>query len=80
MMSKACYNPNAAVSLWQGMQQGQEGTLEFLSTHPTNANRIEHLKKLMYKAEQVLMDAGCGQVFVSHVDSQLFPTIWEFCG
>jgi predicted Zn-dependent protease len=69
LMSKACFNPNAAVLFWQGMQEVDQGTPEFLSTHPTSATRIEHLKKLMFKAEQAFRDAGCGQVLLFHIDS-----------
>ena len=40
----AGYNPDAAVTLWQKMQQyGGPAPPEFLSTHPSAANRIERL-------------------------------------
>ncbi|RJF87352.1 M48 family peptidase [Oleomonas cavernae] len=48
-MAKAGYDPNAAVTLWQRMavenakQPGQP--LEFMSTHPSEANRIGRLQQ-----------------------------------
>lgn len=48
-MAKAGYDPNAAVSLWQRMaaenakQAGRP--LEFMSTHPSEASRIERLQQ-----------------------------------
>jgi predicted Zn-dependent protease len=46
--SKAGYNPNAAVSLWNKMaQQNQGSTPQFLSTHPSDKTRMEALAKLV---------------------------------
>jgi predicted Zn-dependent protease len=64
LMSKACYHPSAAVSLWQGMQLGDD-VPEILSTHPHHETRVENLKKLVHKAEQLMMDSDCRQVFGS---------------
>ena len=48
----AGYNPQEAIPLWQRMEQMSNGQKppEFLSTHPTEANRIEQLKKFMPEA------------------------------
>jgi predicted Zn-dependent protease len=55
----AGYNPMAAVSLWRKMDaQSDSEPPEFLSTHPSNENRIEDLKieakkyKKLYKEHQ----------------------------
>jgi len=41
----AGYNPMAAVSLWRKMDaQSESQPPEFLSTHPSNENRIEDLQ------------------------------------
>lgn len=48
LSARAGYNPNAAVSLWQKMgQQGGSAPPEFLSTHPSNQNRINELKGMI---------------------------------
>ncbi len=47
----AGYNPQAAIGFWQRMASaGGGGTPEFLSTHPSDSRRIEHLEKLMPEA------------------------------
>ena len=48
----AGYNPQEAIPLWQRMEQMSNGQKppEFLSTHPTEANRIEQLQKFMPEA------------------------------
>ncbi len=47
----AGYNPREAVPLWERMQQAGGGNKppEFLSTHPSEANRIKHLQAIMDK-------------------------------
>lgn len=45
-MTLAGYNPQSTVTFWQKMaSQGNAGTLEILSTHPTDANRIAELQR-----------------------------------
>jgi len=45
--AKAGYNPNAAISLWEKMGKvGGGGPPQFLSTHPSPANRQERLAEL----------------------------------
>lgn len=52
LAAKAGYDPRAAVTLWQKMAQvGGANPPEFLSTHPSPANRQENLRKL---AEQMM--------------------------
>jgi predicted Zn-dependent protease len=46
--AKAGYDPHAALTLWQKMEQvSGSGGLEFLSTHPAPANRQKKLKQLI---------------------------------
>lgn len=47
-MAIANYDPNNAVTFWQKMQaQGSSNTPVFLSTHPSDEQRIEHIKSLL---------------------------------
>jgi predicted Zn-dependent protease len=48
----AGYNPQEAIPLWERMEQqaGSNRPPEFLSTHPTEGNRIQQLKKYMPEA------------------------------
>ena len=54
LAAAACYDPNAAIPLWQRMEQasGGAGQPEFASTHPDPGTRIERLQALMPKALQ----------------------------
>jgi predicted Zn-dependent protease len=54
LMAVAGYNPIAAVSLWRKMDaQSKSQPPEFLSTHPSNENRIEDLKIEAKKYEKL---------------------------
>ncbi len=47
-MATAGYNPNTAITFWQRMQaQGGDKPPVFLSTHPSDEQRIQHIKDLM---------------------------------
>jgi predicted Zn-dependent protease len=52
-MAMAGYDPGAAVDFWTRMSQGQGGQAppEFLSTHPSEENRIRKLRELQAEAE-----------------------------
>ena len=65
LASLAGYRPGAAVSLWEKMEQaGGSGGLEFLSTHPSPANRQETLRGLIPEMEEL---APSGKVAVEKV-------------
>ena len=59
LAARAGYNPQAAISLWQKMNQVTQGkgTLEFLSTHPSGDTRIEQLSQLMPAVEPLYFSA-----------------------
>ncbi|HEY7377468.1 MAG TPA: M48 family metallopeptidase [Steroidobacteraceae bacterium] len=45
LMARAGYDPHAAISVWQKMQQANQGSPpEFLSTHPSSQSRISDLE------------------------------------
>ncbi len=51
-MSMAGYNPNHAISFWKRMAEmkGEQAPPEFISTHPSDDNRIAQIEKLIPKA------------------------------
>ncbi|KAL3464997.1 peptidase family M48-domain-containing protein [Aspergillus heterothallicus] len=60
MMSKACFNPEAAVGLWERMHKAEEmAPPQFMSTHPTSYNRMEAIKGWLDKAQAVYDESGC---------------------
>ncbi len=48
-MTMAGYDPNEALAFWQRMaaQKGGQAPPEFLSTHPSDATRIENIRRLV---------------------------------
>jgi predicted Zn-dependent protease len=57
------YNPNEAIEFWQRMAKAAESSQkppEFLSTHPTDENRIKKLKELMPEALSYYKPMGPG--------------------
>lgn len=44
-MSLAGYKPESAVTFWKKMSAGKNSTLEFMSTHPGDANRIAEIER-----------------------------------
>jgi len=56
----AGYNPQEAIPLWERMQKAASGQRppEFLSTHPSEGNRIEQLKKFMPEAMKYYKPMG----------------------
>lgn len=53
LMTMAGYNPQSAVAFWQKMAAGKEGTVpEFMSTHPSDANRISDIQRYLPEMEK----------------------------
>ncbi|HSA79860.1 MAG TPA: M48 family metallopeptidase [Geminicoccaceae bacterium] len=54
LMAEAGYDPREAVKLWQNFEAlGSERPPEFLSTHPAEGTRIQHLRALMPRALEI---------------------------
>ncbi|KAJ5189727.1 Chaperone tailless complex polypeptide 1 [Penicillium cf. griseofulvum] len=63
MMSKACFNPEAAVKLWARMyEQEKEAPPQFMSTHPSSYNRMEAIQGWLDKAEAIYDENGCSSI------------------
>lgn len=60
LMADACFDPRQAVGLWERMEAHQKGAPpEWLSTHPSNRNRIEKIREWLPEAEERFRDKGC---------------------
>ncbi|RDW91109.1 hypothetical protein BP5796_02274 [Coleophoma crateriformis] len=78
MMAKACYDPRAAVGLWQRMAQAQaDEPPEWVSTHPSNETRVAQMMKWLDKAEEERMESGCATTFGYQRD---FKTVIDSLG
>jgi metalloendopeptidase OMA1, mitochondrial len=52
-MARAGYEPSAAVAFWERMQDaGGQQPPEFASTHPSHESRIEHLRRILPRAQE----------------------------
>ena len=53
-MARADYNPQAAITLWEKMNKLEgAGGSSFLSTHPSNSQRIDAMRKNLPAAQQI---------------------------
>jgi predicted Zn-dependent protease len=59
IMAKAGFDPRYSISLWQKMAQATQGKqpVEFMSTHPSHATRIQDLEQHMPKAMDLYKQA-----------------------
>ena len=57
LMAKAGFDPRESVTLWENMNQIGGQQLEFLSTHPSDENRIKDLRSRMTHALRIYEQA-----------------------
>ncbi|MDP1665654.1 MAG: M48 family metallopeptidase [Methylobacter sp.] len=59
LMAKAGFDPRQSIGLWQKMEQVSQGQqpIEFMSTHPSHATRIQDLEKRMPQAMSLFQQA-----------------------
>ncbi|MGR9000542.1 MAG: M48 family metallopeptidase [Gammaproteobacteria bacterium] len=59
LMANAGFDPRQSVILWQKMEQASQGQqpIEFMSTHPSNATRIQSLEQHMPQAMVLFQQA-----------------------
>ena len=59
LMAKAGFDPRQSIVLWQNMEQASQGQqpVEFLSTHPAHATRIQSLEQHMPQAMELFQQA-----------------------
>lgn len=59
LMAKAGFDPRQSVTLWQKMEQATQGQqpIEFMSTHPAHATRIQNLEQHMPQAMALYQQA-----------------------
>jgi predicted Zn-dependent protease len=51
-MAMAGYDPSEAISFWERMAAGKSASaVEFMSTHPSDANRIQQMKVVLEEAK-----------------------------
>ncbi|KAK3325446.1 peptidase family M48-domain-containing protein [Apodospora peruviana] len=60
MMAEACYDPSEAVRFWARMDQaGGDQPPEWISTHPSNENRIKKIQEWLPKALEKRAESDC---------------------
>jgi predicted Zn-dependent protease len=59
LMAKAGFDPRQSIGLWQKMAQASQGQqpIEFMSTHPSHATRIQDLEKHMPQSMALFQQA-----------------------
>ena len=65
MMAQACYDPSAAVDLWERMAKMEQGAPpQFLNTHPASKKRRMVIQEWLPQAQQKRAESHCGNVSV----------------
>ncbi|OTB16616.1 hypothetical protein K445DRAFT_295020 [Daldinia sp. EC12] len=60
MMAEACYDPREAIGFWKRMERAQQGEPpEWLSTHPSNFNRLQKIAEWMPTALEKMQQSDC---------------------
>lgn len=60
MMSESCYRPEAAMELWARMEEEEKNAPpQFMSTHPSNHNRLEQIRSWLPEAEAKRDGSDC---------------------
>ncbi|KAF3058448.1 Mitochondrial metalloendopeptidase OMA1 [Daldinia childiae] len=60
MMAEACYDPREAIGFWKRMERAQQGEPpEWLSTHPSNNNRIQKIGEWLPTALDKMQASDC---------------------
>jgi len=63
MMAESCYDPRAAMGLWASMEEEEKGAPpQFLSTHPSNHNRLDKIREWLPQAEAKRENGECGNL------------------
>lgn len=60
MMAQSCYDPNAAVGLWERMEKAEQyAPPEFISTHPSSHNRQDKIREWLPEAQERRAESDC---------------------
>ena len=61
LMAKACYDPHEAIKFWENFAKAQKGHQPpvYFSDHPSDAERIANLKKLLPLAMKYYRESRC---------------------
>ncbi|PVU95374.1 hypothetical protein BB559_002770 [Furculomyces boomerangus] len=72
LAAKACYKPEAMIEFWRRMSTIDPCSSSFLSTHPSNKNRIDNIKKWIPEANTKGEMAGCNTMGSFNIFSRGF--------
>lgn len=63
MMAQSCYDPKAAYHLWKRMEETDKDKIpQFMSTHPSHANRMGHIQKLLPQTQAQAEASDCSSL------------------
>jgi hypothetical protein len=63
MMAESCYRPEAAMELWARMEEEEQSAPpQFMSTHPSNHNRLEQIRGWLPEAEAKRDGSECSSM------------------
>jgi predicted Zn-dependent protease len=71
MMARSCYDPRAAVGVWKRMEAADKNKIpEWLSTHPSNENRVSRITEWLPRAEEARSESDCAAMLAYNQEFQ----------
>ena len=78
LASKACFNPERAIKLWNHLRTGNQSDQEYFQTHPCNERRFMILQSLLPQAKELYSSGQCESQMKKEME-EFSASMEKFC-